>query len=109
MFNIAPHGAASRRRVLAIPQQCIVVSVSHKTAKMVKASVFKSKKSEALRSPKSAALTDGSQRVDVIAVGTAKNFAPENMSWAEWFDGTSIIDDFMAERNQPAEQSRDSF
>ncbi len=76
---------------------------------MVKASVFKSNKSQAVRLPKSVALPDDIKRVDVVAVGTTRIITPEGMSWAEWFDGARVSDDFMAKREQPAEQSRDSF
>lgn len=76
---------------------------------MVKASVFRSNKSQAVRLPKPVALPDGVKRVDIVAVGTTRIITPEGMSWAEWFDGAQVSDDFMAEREQPAEQSRNSF
>ena len=76
---------------------------------MVKASVFRSNKSQAVRLPKPVALPDGVKRVDVVAVGTTRIITPEGMSWEEWFDGAQVSDDFMAEREQPAEQSRGSF
>ena len=76
---------------------------------MVKASVFRSNKSQAVRLPKAVALPDGIKRVDIVAVGATRIITPEGTSWAEWFDGAQADDDFMAEREQPAEQSRGSF
>ena len=76
---------------------------------MVKAAVFKSHKSQAVRLPKSVALPDSVKRVDVVAVGDTRIITPEGTSWAEWFGGAQVSDDFMADRHQPAEQSRESF
>ena len=76
---------------------------------MEKASVFKSNKSQAVRLPKSVALPDDVKRVDVVAVGKTRIITPEGTSWEEWFDGASVTDDFMSEREQPEEQLRESF
>jgi antitoxin VapB len=76
---------------------------------MEKAAVFRSNKSQAVRLPKSVALPDGVKRVDVVAVGRTRIITPEGTSWNEWFDGDSVSDDFMAERDQPAVQSREGF
>ena len=76
---------------------------------MVTAAVFKSNKSQAVRLPKSVALPDDVRRVDVIAVGSTRIITPEGAGWAEWFDGAEVSGDFMVERDQPAEQSRESF
>ena len=76
---------------------------------MVTAAVFKSNKSQAVRLPKSVALPDDIRRVDVIAVGSTRIITPEGASWAEWFDGAEVSEDFMAARDQPAEQSRETF
>lgn len=76
---------------------------------MKKASVFKSNKSQAIRLPKSVALPDDVKRVDVVAVGKTRIITPEGTSWEEWFEGDRVSDDFMAERDQPAEQFREGF
>jgi antitoxin VapB len=76
---------------------------------MEKASVFKSNKSQAVRLPKSVALPEDVKRVDVVAIGRTRIITPEGTSWEEWFDGDSVTDDFMSERDQPAEQLRDGF
>jgi antitoxin VapB len=76
---------------------------------MEKASVFKSNKSQAVRLPKSVALPEDVRRVDVVAIGRTRIITPEGTSWEEWFDGDSVTDDFMSERDQPAEQLREGF
>ena len=76
---------------------------------MEKASVFKSNKSQAVRLPKSVALPDDVKRVDVVAIGNTRIITPEGTSWDEWFDGDSVSNDFMSEREQPADQLREDF
>jgi len=76
---------------------------------MEKASVFKTNKSQAVRLPKSVALPDDVKRVDVVAVGRTRIITPEGTSWDEWFAGETVTDDFMSEREQPAEQEREGF
>jgi antitoxin VapB len=76
---------------------------------MEKASVFKNNKSQAIRLPKSVALPDDVKRVDVVAVGRTRIITPEGSTWDEWFNGPGVSDDFMAERSQPVEQSREAF
>ncbi len=76
---------------------------------MEKASVFKSNKSQAVRLPKSVALPDDVKRVEVVAVGKTRIITPEGSSWDEWFAGETVSDDFMSDREQPAEQVRDGL
>ena len=76
---------------------------------MEKASVFKSNKSQAVRLPKSVALPDDVKRVDVVAVGRTRIITPEGTSWDEWFAGETVSDDFMSEREQPADQEREGL
>ena len=76
---------------------------------MEKASVFKSNKSQAVRLPKSVALPNDVKRVDVVAIGNTRIITPEGTSWDEWFDGDSVTDDFMSEREQPKDQLREDF
>jgi antitoxin VapB len=49
------------------------------------------------------------KRVDVVAVGRTRIISPAGEMWNSWFDGESVSDDFMAEREQPAEQQRESL
>ena len=76
---------------------------------MEKAAVFKSNKSQAVRLPKSVALPDDVKRVDVVAVGRTRIITPEGTSWDEWFAGETVTEDFMSEREQPAEQEREGL
>ena len=76
---------------------------------MEKASVFNSKKSQAVRLPKSVALPEDVKRVEVVVIGKTRIITPEGTSWEEWFDGDSVTDDFMSKRDQPAEQTREGF
>jgi antitoxin VapB len=62
-----------------------------------------------VRLPKSVALPEDVRRVDVVAIGRTRIITPEGTSWEEWFDGDSVTDDFMSERDQPAEQLREGF
>ena len=70
---------------------------------------IKSTQSQAVRLPKSVALPDDVKRVDVVAVGRTRIITPEGTTWDEWFAGDPASDDFMAERDQPAEQVREGF
>ncbi|WP_428311586.1 type II toxin-antitoxin system VapB family antitoxin [Hydrocarboniphaga sp.] len=76
---------------------------------MEKGAIFKSNRSQAIRLPKAAALPDDVKRVDVISVGRARIITPAGEAWDSWFDGAGVSADFMAERDQPAEQERESF
>jgi len=76
---------------------------------MEQGAVFKSNRSQAIRLPKAAALPDDVKRVDVVAVGRTRIIAPAGEAWDSWFDGAGVSDDFMAEREQPADQHRQPF
>ena len=71
--------------------------------------VFKNNRSQAVRLPKAVALPESVKRVDVVAVGSTRIITPLGQSWDSWFDGPSVTDDFMSEREQPAEQEREAF
>ena len=71
--------------------------------------IFRSNRSQAVRLPKAAALPDDVKRVDVVSVGRTRIIAPAGEAWDSWFDGPSVSADFMAEREQPAEQEREAF
>lgn len=76
---------------------------------MEQGAVFKSNRSQAIRLPKAAALPEDVKRVDVVAVGRTRIIAPAGEAWDSWFDGPGVSPDFMAEREQPVEQDRESF
>ena len=74
---------------------------------MESASVFKSNTSQAVRLPKPVALPESVKRVDIIPLGRARLIVPEGEGWDSWFDGEGTTDDFMVQRDQPAEQERE--
>lgn len=76
---------------------------------MEQGSVFLSNRSQAVRLPKAAALPDDVKRVDIVAVGRARIITPAGESWDSWFEGEGVTEDFLARREQPANQERDEF
>ena len=76
---------------------------------MDQGSVFQSNRSQAVRLPKAAALPDDVKRVDVVSIGRARIITPAGESWDSWFDGEGVTPDFMYDRDQPADQERESF
>ena len=71
--------------------------------------IFQSKRSQAVRLPKSVALPDDVKWVDVVVVGRTRIIAPAGECWDSWFDGPGVTDDLMTDREQPAEQEREAF
>ena len=76
---------------------------------MEKSTVFMSSRSQAVRLPKAVALPNTVKQVDVIALGRTRVIAPAGDIWASWFDGPSVTDDFMNQRDQPEPQQREGF
>ncbi len=71
--------------------------------------LFKSNRSQAVRLPKAVAFPEDVTDVDIMAVGRSRLITPANTSWDSWFDGPAATQDFMQERDQPAEQKREAF
>ena len=71
--------------------------------------VFMSNRSQAVRLPKAVSLPDSVKEVDIIAIGNKRLITPAGESWDSWFDGPVVTDDFMAERDQPTDQQRETF
>lgn len=76
---------------------------------MVQTSIFKSNKTQAVRLPKAVAMPDNVKEVDVIKVGNRRIISPSGTGWDEWFDTSKVTEDFMADRNQPKVQIRESL
>jgi antitoxin VapB len=76
---------------------------------MEQSTLFKSNRSQAVRLPKAVALPDDVKRVNVIAIGRTRIITPAGESWDSWFNGESVSADFMDDREQPSDQSRESF
>ena len=71
--------------------------------------VFTNNRSQAVRLPKSVALPESIREVDIIALGNKRLIVPAGESWDSWFDGARISDDFMLDRDQPADQLRENL
>jgi antitoxin VapB len=76
---------------------------------MTQSTVFKSNKSQAVRLPKAVALPDSVKKVEIVKLGKARLIAPVDASWDSFFDGPTVSDDFMSDREQPAMQKREGF
>jgi antitoxin VapB len=76
---------------------------------MKQASVFTTNKSQAVRLPKDVAFPEGVKKVDIIPLGQARLMVPAGSAWDSWFESEGVSDDFMSERDQPADQQRDQF
>ena len=76
---------------------------------MERASVFKSNKSQAVRLPKPVALPESVTKVDIIPLGRSRLITPAGEAWDSWFDGESVSDDFLCEREQPGDQELDTL
>lgn len=71
--------------------------------------IFMSNRSQAVRLPKAVALPEGVRHVEIVAVGRTRIITPKGEAWDTWFDEPSVSADFMAEREQPAAQTREAF
>ena len=71
--------------------------------------LFLNNKSQSLRFPKALEFGAEVSEVTVVAVGRARVIAPVEHTWDTWFAEPGVSADFMAEREQPAEQSRELF
>lgn len=70
---------------------------------MEQGSIFSSSRSQAVRIPKAAAFPEDVKRVDVVIIGRARLITPAGESWDSWFEGHGVTQDFMSEREQPAD------
>ena len=69
--------------------------------------LFKSNRSQAVRLPKLVELPASVSRVTIVAIGNQRIISPVHESWDYWFDNPQCTDDFMSEREQPADQLRE--
>ena len=74
---------------------------------MSRSSVFKSNQTQAVRLPKAVALPEHVKKVEVIVRGNARVILPAGGTWADFFAGPRLDDDFLSVRNQPLPQRRD--
>lgn len=76
---------------------------------MAEASIFSNNKNQAIRIPRALEFADDVKKVNIFSVGNARIITPVGESWDSWFEGLRATDDFMSERKQPREQSREDF
>jgi antitoxin VapB len=76
---------------------------------MATSSVFTNNRTQAVRLPAELRFPDNVKRVEVLAVGRARLIVPAGEAWDTWFDGEGVTPDFMADREQAAEQQRDTL
>lgn len=73
---------------------------------MERGSVFMTNKTQAVRFPKSVRLPDGVTSVDIERVGRSWVITPSDQGWASWFEGDTVSEDFLEDRDQPEDQAR---
>jgi antitoxin VapB len=74
---------------------------------MIRSTVFTSNRSQAVRLPKAVALPEGVRQVEIVRLGRSRLISPAGQSWDTFFEGPMVSDDFMRERQQPAEEPRE--
>ena len=75
----------------------------------VKTKIFKSNRSQAVRLPKAIAFPETVKDVEIVAIGNKRIMSPAGKSWDEWFDSLGVSSDFMTDRQQPEDQTREAL
>lgn len=74
---------------------------------VVRTTVFRNNRTQAVRLPKEVALPDDVSMVDITAVGDVRVIAPAGGTVDFWFQhGTSVTADFLATRDEAPTQER---
>jgi antitoxin VapB len=76
---------------------------------MTKSTVFSNNKTQAVRLPKAVALPESVKRVEIIKQGRGRLIVPEGNTWDAFFDSLPASEDFLADRDQPDIQERESL
>lgn len=71
--------------------------------------VFKNNQTQAVRLPKAVALPDDVKRVSIVAIGRSRIISPLQETWDSWFDGPSVPDGYMVDREQAVQQEREEL
>lgn len=71
--------------------------------------VFKNNQSQAVRLPKAVELDADIKQVVITAIGKTRIITPLENTWDDWFAASGVSDDFMNERAQEADQSREAL
>lgn len=73
----------------------------------MRTTVFRSNRTQAVRLPKPVALPDDVVEVEITVWGDARLITPAGGAVDFWWDhGVRVVDDFMADRDQPPAQER---
>jgi len=75
----------------------------------IQTKVFKSNRSQAVRLPKAIAFPESVIDVEITAIGSKRIIYPVGQSWDDWFGSPGVSSDFMAERQQPKDQLRETM
>lgn len=86
-----------------------ISKIDYRLLFMIQTKLFKSNQSQAVRLSKAVAFPEGVKNVEVVVVGNSRIITPANQSWDSWFDSPPVSNDFMADREQPALQERESL
>ena len=73
----------------------------------VKTKIFKSNRSQAVRLPKEVAMPESIKIVEITKIGNKRIIVPAGQTWDEWFDSKGVSEDFMIQRYQPDDQTRE--
>ncbi|MBI3706195.1 MAG: antitoxin [Proteobacteria bacterium] len=77
---------------------------------MVRSTVFKSNRSQAVRLPKPVAFPEGVHQVEIVKIGRSRVISPVGKRWDDLFlNGPRASADFMDERRQPAAEEREKL
>ena len=71
--------------------------------------IFKNNRSQAVRLPREVSFPDSVKDVEITAIGNKRMIAPAGQSWDEWFNALGVSSDFMTQRRQPEDQSRETL
>jgi len=101
--------ATDPQLLLNLDSPTMDIQATYPRVLMKSGSVFRSNTSQAVRLPKDVALPDSVKRVDIIPVGRGRLIVPAGEGWDSWFDEEGVTDDFLACRDQPPDQQRESL
>jgi antitoxin VapB len=74
---------------------------------MVRSTIFKTNRTQAVRLPKRVAFREGTREVEIIAIGQSRIVTPVGKRWDDLFaNGRHASTDFMRERCQPEAEER---
>ncbi|HTT82832.1 MAG TPA: type II toxin-antitoxin system VapB family antitoxin [Rhizomicrobium sp.] len=75
---------------------------------MVRSTVFRTNRTQAVRLPKQVAFAEGIRDVEIIRVGQSRIISPVGKRWDDLFtNGPRASADFMGERSQPKLEERE--